>query len=115
MVLSFICIVLAVAASSGSAEAQQHWPEYVKPIHGSPLDSDHPYLTGKIEERPNIDDLVVSSLALLRNFGSTVTSTSTSVITTTCTKSTTACAGRRRRSLVRDLMEDDVQPSAVHP
>lgn len=48
-------------------------------------------------------------LAALFLTASTTTTTSTSVSVYTCTKSTTACAGRRRRAVLMDLIEDDDQ------
>lgn len=44
----------------------------------------------------------------------TVTSTSTTTSTTTCTKSTTACAGRRRRDILKMIQDQEqISPSRV--
>lgn len=49
-----------------------------------------------------------------RNFLTTSTSTTTLVSTITCTKSTTACTGRKRRSLL-DQAEDSLEQFPVEP
>ncbi len=40
---------------------------------------------------------------------STITKTETKTSFFTCTKSTTACAGRRRRAIIKDLLDDPVE------
>jgi hypothetical protein len=53
-----------------------------------------------------IEAYVTSSLALLLpNLFSMTTTTLTSTSSLTCTASTTACAGRRRRAIVEDLLD----------
>lgn len=134
----FYCLVALAVVSAVLGDAQYghpYWP--VGPYGHYPIYpsapslpdslSHQPYIfsgarhgsNGQIHQEGRFDGALLSTLSVMKaSKTTTVISTTTSISTTTCTKSTTACAGRRRRSILGDLIDHqyvEIDPSAVQP